>query len=46
MNNLKETNFKNCPCYYFDGIIKVEDFDFDMKNHMKIFWFVTFHTNL
>ena len=46
MNNLKEINFKNCGCYYFDGIIKVEDFDFDMKYHMKIFWFVTFHTNL
>ena len=29
MNNLKEVNFKNCSYYYFHGIIKVEDFDFD-----------------
>ena len=26
---MKEINFKNCICYYFDDIIKAEDFDFD-----------------
>ena len=29
MNNLKEISIKNRTCYYFDEIIKVEDFDFD-----------------
>ena len=29
MNNLKEINVKNSTCYYFDDIIKIEDFDFD-----------------
>ena len=29
MNNLKEINIKNHPCYYFDDITKIEDFDFD-----------------
>ena len=24
---LKEINIKNCTCYYFDDIIKFEDFD-------------------
>ena len=28
-NKLKEVNFKNCTCYYFDHIIEIEDFDFD-----------------
>ena len=35
-------------CYYFDDIIKIEDFDFDNisidKNNVKIFWFITFYT--
>ena len=26
MNNLKETDIKNRTCYYFDGVIKIEDF--------------------
>ena len=26
---LKETNIRNRTCYYFDGIIKIEDSDFD-----------------
>ena len=26
---LKEINIENCTCYCFDGIIKIEDFDFD-----------------
>ena len=29
MNNLKEIDIKNCTCYYFDDIIKIEEFDFD-----------------
>ena len=30
MNNLKKINIKNCTYYYFDDIIKMEDFDFDI----------------
>ena len=26
---LKKVDIKNCMCYYFDGIIKIEDFDFN-----------------
>ena len=29
MNDLKEINIKSRTCYYFDYIIKIEDFDFD-----------------
>ena len=29
MNNLKESNIKNCNCQYFDDINKIEDFDID-----------------
>ena len=28
-DKLKEIRFKYCTCYYFDGIIKFEDFDID-----------------
>ena len=28
-NGLKKVCIKNCAYYYFDGIIKWEDFDFD-----------------
>ena len=28
-NELKEIDIKNRTCYYFNGIIKIEDFDFD-----------------
>ena len=28
-DKLKEIDFKNCTCYYFDDIIKIEDFDID-----------------
>ena len=28
-NKLKEIDIKNCLCYYFDDIIKTEDFDLD-----------------
>ena len=35
--------------YYFDDVIKIEDFNLDyflidMKDHIKIFYFITFHT--
>ena len=26
---LKEIDIKNCMCYYFSDIIKIEDFDLD-----------------
>ena len=28
-DKLKELDIKNCTCYYFDDIIKTEDFDLD-----------------
>ena len=28
-DKLKEIDIKNCTCYYFDDIIKIEDFNFD-----------------
>ena len=28
-NELKIVGIKNCTCYYFDDIIKLEDFDID-----------------
>ena len=28
-DKLKETDIKNHTCYYFDGIVKIEDFDLD-----------------
>ena len=38
---LKEINIKNRACYYFDGMIKIEDFDliifYWMKNYTEIF---------
>ena len=39
-NEFKKGRFKNRTSYYFDEIIKLEDFDLDilmMKNLMKIF---------
>ena len=27
--NFKKASIKNCTCYYFDDVIKTEDFDFD-----------------
>ena len=27
-DELREINTKNCTCYYFEDIIKIEDFDF------------------
>ena len=29
MGNFKEINIKNCMCYYFNKLIKIEDFDLD-----------------
>ena len=29
IDELKEIDIKNCTCYYFDDVIKIEDFDFD-----------------
>ena len=28
-NKLKEINIKNCTCYYFDDIIRIDDSNFD-----------------
>ena len=28
--NFKKNDFKNCTCYHFDGIIKLEDFYLDI----------------
>ena len=28
-NEFRKAHIKNHTCYYFDGIIKIEDFDFD-----------------
>ena len=30
LKELKEIDIKNCMRYYFDEIIKIEDFDFDI----------------
>ena len=42
-NHLKEIHIKNCICYYFNGIININDLDLDNnlideKSHTK------FHT--
>ena len=29
-NELKEIDIKNCTCYYFDNIMRVENFHFDI----------------
>ena len=29
-NELKQVWIKNCTCYYFDDIIKIKDFKFDI----------------
>ena len=28
-NELKEIDIKNCTCYYFDNMMRVENFHFD-----------------
>ena len=30
MNTLKKNNIKNRTCYYFDDVIKIEAFNFDI----------------
>ena len=36
-DKLKEIDIKNCTCYYFNNIIKIEDFDFDnVKSYKNI----------
>ena len=46
-DKLKEIDIKNRTCYYFDDIIKMEDFDFNNmlidKKSLKIFQFITFN---
>ena len=46
----KKVRIKNRTCYYFDDIIKLEDFAIDNiwidEKHTKIFLFVTFHLKL
>ena len=50
-DELKETDIKNCACYYFDDIIKKREIlilliFYYTKNCTKIFPFMTFHTKL
>ena len=36
-DKLKEIDIKNCTCYYFNNIIKIDDFDFDnVKSYKNI----------
>ena len=35
-NEIKEVRIKNRTCYFFDDVIKLEDFDLD-NFHTKIF---------
>ena len=34
---LKKVCNEDCMCYYFDDIIKLEDFDLDNNNYTKTF---------
>ena len=40
-DELKETDIKNCTCYYFDEIMRIIDIDFSdillKEKHTKIF---------
>ena len=50
-NKLKKVRIKNRTYYYyFDDIIKLENFDLHniliYENYMKRFWFMTFHIKL
>ena len=44
-NEFIKVLMENCTCYYFDDIIKLEDFDFDniLIDEKK---FMTFHIKL
>ena len=35
-NELKKVGIKNRTCYYFDHIVKIEDFDFDILLDEKL----------
>ena len=46
-NKSKKVGVKNRTYYYFDDIIKIENFDFHnvlLDGTMKLFWFMTFCT--
>ena len=49
-NNFKKVYIKISTQYYFNDIIKLEDFDLDNiltdKQYTKIFWFIAFHVKL
>ena len=39
-DELKEIDVKNRRCYYFDDIIKIEDFDFDVWKYFDLWHFI------
>ena len=48
-NELKKVCIQNCTCYYFDDVIKIEDFDFDIvlmveKSYGNIWIYVSYKT--
>ena len=47
-DELKETDIKNRTCYCFDDILRFINFGYNniSFDHMKIFWFMTFHANI
>ena len=48
-DKLKEVNTKNYTCNYFNDIIKIKDFDFDISIDEKSYnniWIMTFHAKL
>ena len=45
-NELKKVHIKNGTFYYFDDIIKSEDFNLGNILIDDIFWFMTFHVKL
>ena len=50
-NELKKVRIKNCTCYYFDGIIKLEDFNLHnililKKSHENILIYDILYKNL
>ena len=50
-NELKKVTNRNCTCYYFNDIIKLEDFDLDnilidKKSHKNILIYDILYTNL
>ena len=45
-NELKEIDIKNQTCYYFDNIIKIEDFAIDNILLNEKSYENTFHTKL